>query len=272
MTKYLLMYCWGPMQSWGGIAVGKMRPTDAVPTKSALVGLLSASLGIKRSKSTDGVIQALGNGLEIAVRIDSRGVKGADYHTAQVPQLQRGYRARTRYDELITSKKWGQESSTILSTREYLQDAAFLIALRGRRQEGVAVQIAERGELFNEDGSVSVDTVEKALSTPRFHLSLGRKSCAVGIPILPIVTEAPSFVDAMNQYPMEKLRTFLDVSGKIKTPIVPSIGETRQIVWEGDDLRLQPSKEIVRRDSIVSRARWQFDERRENFGSVLIES
>ena len=50
MNAYLVFRLYGPLASWGMPAVGGDRPTAAQPTRSALLGLLAAGLGIKRDK------------------------------------------------------------------------------------------------------------------------------------------------------------------------------------------------------------------------------
>ena len=44
----LVFRLYGPMASWGEIAVGENRHTANYPSKSALLGLLGAALGIER--------------------------------------------------------------------------------------------------------------------------------------------------------------------------------------------------------------------------------
>ena len=48
---YLVMRLYAPLSSWGTVAVGEDRPTVNYPTRSAVLGLLGAALGIKRSES-----------------------------------------------------------------------------------------------------------------------------------------------------------------------------------------------------------------------------
>ncbi|EMO62112.1 CRISPR-associated protein Cas5 [Leptospira borgpetersenii serovar Pomona str. 200901868] len=57
MKDYLVFRLYGPLVSWGNIAVGEYRPSDSFPTKSAIIGLISASFGFDRSE--DGKISEL---------------------------------------------------------------------------------------------------------------------------------------------------------------------------------------------------------------------
>ena len=51
MKECLLFQLYGPMASWGQVAVGDQRPSDSQPTKSAVLGLISASLESRNKKS-----------------------------------------------------------------------------------------------------------------------------------------------------------------------------------------------------------------------------
>ena len=48
IRDYLVFRLYGPMCSWGDIAVGEVRPSTVHPAKSAILGLIAAALGIKR--------------------------------------------------------------------------------------------------------------------------------------------------------------------------------------------------------------------------------
>ena len=67
MTDYLLFRLYGAMAAWGDIAVGEQRPSTPHPSKSALLGLLAAALGIRRHE--DERHQALADGYGFAVRM-----------------------------------------------------------------------------------------------------------------------------------------------------------------------------------------------------------
>ena len=48
-TEFLVLRLYGPLAAWGDIACGEVRPTLIHPTKSAILGLLGAALGVRRS-------------------------------------------------------------------------------------------------------------------------------------------------------------------------------------------------------------------------------
>ncbi len=64
---YLLFRLYGPMASWGEIAVGETRHTASYPGKSAIIGLMAAALGIKRTESEKQ--QQMQQGYSLAVEV-----------------------------------------------------------------------------------------------------------------------------------------------------------------------------------------------------------
>ena len=50
MNDYLLFRLYGALASWGDIAVGNIRPSYGYPSKSSVIGLIAAALGVKRDK------------------------------------------------------------------------------------------------------------------------------------------------------------------------------------------------------------------------------
>ena len=98
MRRFLVFRLYGTMAAWGDIAVGEQRPSTPHPSKSAILGLLAAALGIRRHE--DDKHQSLADGYGYAVRVDAAGVLLRDYHTTQVPESTSRLRhLRTRRDE-----------------------------------------------------------------------------------------------------------------------------------------------------------------------------
>jgi len=100
--KTLTIKLTAPLQSYGDEASFDRRTTSDYPTKSAMIGMLAAALGYRR---TDGRIRGL-NRLNFAVRIDQVGRNFTDY---QIVEWQPGERRQTY--------------------RDYIQDAVFVVAL-----------------------------------------------------------------------------------------------------------------------------------------------
>ena len=106
--KYLVLKFAGPLQSWGSNSkYTSQRRTDLFPTKSGVVGLLAASLGIERS-NVDGLQKSGLLDLNIAVREDLKGKLLSDY---QIIEVDNG------------NKK--------ISNKSYIADAIYLVAVYG---------------------------------------------------------------------------------------------------------------------------------------------
>ena len=146
----LLIQLVGPMQSWGTTSRFDQRDTGKEPSKSGVIGLLAAAMGIDRENWVD--LEPLTR-LVMGVRHDRPGVPKRDYQTAGC--------AKT--DKII--KADGKPSDDgIVSRRDYLADAAFLVGLAGA------------------DRSV-MERAYAALRDPVWPLALGRKSYVPSEPI-----------------------------------------------------------------------------------------
>ncbi|MEV4752993.1 type I-E CRISPR-associated protein Cas5/CasD [Streptosporangium sp. NPDC049248] len=133
-----------PMQSWGIRSHGITRDTMAEPTKSGVVGLVAAALGIDRNN--DAALAELAR-LRLAIRVDREGTMERDYHTTQnVPTTH------------------GTGHRTVVSERYYLADALFLAVLEG-------------------DGPL-LSRVAAAVKQPHWRLSFGRKAYVPARPLL----------------------------------------------------------------------------------------
>lgn len=106
----LLLRLVAPMQAWGTRSRFDDRDTEAEPSRSGVLGLCAAALGIDRAEPVNHLAR-----LGFGVRVDREGVAGSDYHTAQL----RPGEPRTRTD---------------VTRRAYLADAAFWAGLEGDRE------------------------------------------------------------------------------------------------------------------------------------------
>lgn len=111
--KTILLKLAGPLQSWGTTSLFEVRSTDRYPSKSALIGILGASLGY--SRGDERLIRL--NQLDYAVRIDQPGELLNDYHIA------RKYKPNASLDQAY------------VTNRHYLQDAVFTVALGSDDEE-----------------------------------------------------------------------------------------------------------------------------------------
>lgn len=76
----LLLRLAAPLQSWGMDSKFETRKTNREPTKSGVVGLLAAALGIGREEP-EKLIPL--NQLRFGVRVDQEGDFLVDYHVAR---------------------------------------------------------------------------------------------------------------------------------------------------------------------------------------------
>lgn len=174
MKSYLILRLAGPMQAWGQPTFEGTRPTARFPTRSGLLGLLGACLGIKRDDRS--ALQTLSDSVRFAVRCDQSSVDGRailvsglrDYHT--VMDAREDYRGLKSHE-------------TIQTWREYLCDAVFT----------VAVWESERATLRLRD-------LQTAVRKPRFTPFLGRKCCPLAHPLFVDLCEAPGPQQALANY------------------------------------------------------------------------
>lgn len=242
MNAYLLFHLYGPMAAWGDTAVGEFRPSHEHPTRSAVLGLIAAALGIRRHEEDR--LQALERSCRVAVRLDAPGEVLRDYHTTQVPPEQRKVQHYTRRDELHASKL-----HTILSQRDYRTDAAATIALSAK-----------------DDPPIPLQQIADALCRPKLPVYLGRKSCPMALPLNPRLIDTNDLEEAFKAYPTVT-EALLNLTG---SPARDGSGlptaETIRFYWEeGEpDPGLNSQMIYPRRDQLRNRKRWQFDTRNEH--------
>ena len=182
MARHLVFTLYGPLQAWGTVAVGEIRPCAGHPTRSGVLGLLAAALGIRRGE--DDRLRALSDAYGVAVRVDDPGDRFTDYHTIQTPQEKRKRIFRSRRDELGGMLGPHEKPNTILSRRDYLTDARFTVCLRAR----------------GDDAQPPLEELREALESPRLTPYLGRKSCPPGLPFMPRIIEADDALAALDAY------------------------------------------------------------------------
>ncbi len=140
----------GPMQAWGSHeSKFVIRRTKDAPTKFGVIGMLCAAKGLSRQKAQEGWLEKLSK-LEMGVRIDRPGIRWWDWHTVGAGMK-------------MATADGGQKDGPMLTRREYLCDASFLVAIRG-----------------DED---LIATLSSALENPVWALFLGRKNCPMSRPV-----------------------------------------------------------------------------------------
>lgn len=156
-TRALVLRLAGPMQSWGITSEFNRRATGDRPSKSGIVGLLAAAQGRQRGADLSDLI-CLGMG----VRVDQPGQVLRDFHTASMPDGSPLPSATVTAKGL--QKRTSPAKSTYVTTRDYLTDAVFVVAVTGEEQ--------------------LVGALAEAVARPRYPLSLGRRSCPPAQPLI----------------------------------------------------------------------------------------
>ena len=105
----LLLRLAAPLQSWGADSKFETRKTNREPTKSGVIGLLAAALGLRRDDTQ--ALEELAK-LKFGVRVEREGRLLVDFHTA------------------ITAK-----GTSYITYRHYLQDAVFLAGFESEDEE-----------------------------------------------------------------------------------------------------------------------------------------
>jgi CRISPR system Cascade subunit CasD len=139
----LLIRLSGPLQSWGESARFNLRPTQQTPTKSGVLGLVCAAMGIPRGDTE--MLARLSEELKFGVRIDRPGQLLIDFHTVSN----------------VVNAEGKIPQNTTPTDRYYLAGAVFLAGLEGNDR-------------------TFLERIHQALLKPRWLLSLGRKSCMPG--------------------------------------------------------------------------------------------
>ncbi len=135
----------GPIQAWGGPCIGDNRPTLPFPTRSGVLGLVAACMGVLRSDNDR--LLSIAEGTSVHVRVDAPGTPLVDDQTIQ------------------DNPNASTTRQTIQSKRTYLCDASFAAVV----VPGLHVSVAE---------------IAQALRFPVFAPFLGRRTCVPSTPLL----------------------------------------------------------------------------------------
>lgn len=151
--NYIWIRLASPLQSWGGDAVSfEIRPTNHIPTFSAILGFLGSCLGISYRKELE-KIKKIRDGIKIDIYPVSYGTQIEDFQGAGGGII----KGKNPYHDREIPRKGSLQESKIYR-KEYLQDAKFDVVLR-----------------IEDD--LLAEAISKALQAPKWIPYLGRKSC-----------------------------------------------------------------------------------------------
>ncbi len=167
----LLLRLEGSMQSWGTTSRFDQRDTGKEPSKSGIIGLIAAAMGIDRNEWDR--LEPITK-LRFGVRHDRPGVLRRDYQTAGCAE-----------PFTIIKANGDLSKDGVISQRYYLADAAFLVGLEG-------------------DDENLLNVIQKAIKNPKWVLALGRKSY---LPAEPVYLkdgfkENETIEEAFSSYPL----------------------------------------------------------------------
>jgi len=156
----------GPMQSWGFASRFTRRTTALHPTKSGVVGLLAAALGINKYGADEAAQVAKLSALTCTTvtlpkqcgRHELPMLRLSDYHTTGG-----GYDKGTDWMKKPRAAS-GATLETVLSDRHYLLDARFGVLLEGEANW--------------------LEEIASKLKNPTWGVWLGRKCCIPASPLL----------------------------------------------------------------------------------------
>ena len=143
----------GPLQAWGTPGAAEVRRTHNMPQKRAVLGLIRAAKGMAREETW----------LELET---------LSFQVLVLKRPRRMWDFGTMANAISADGKFEHKQGT--QQREYLADAAFLVALEG--------------------ASTLIREIQSALENPVFLLGLGRRDCVPSHPILWGVSDLPSVV------------------------------------------------------------------------------
>ncbi len=177
----LLLHLEGPMQSWGYRSRFDYRDTALEPTRSGVIGLICAAMGIARGEDISRF-----DPIRMGVLVLVQGRPERDYHTAL---------------NVVTAD--GSTTGTVLSYRDYLSDASFVVALE-----------ADDLQLLTE--------IAAGLRRPVWPLCLGRRSFPLARPPLD-AQESPQ--------PGTRESRLAAIPGGVRMVLESEDGEAIQVDW-----------------------------------------
>jgi CRISPR system Cascade subunit CasD len=179
VAKFLILRLDGPMQAWGTHTFEDYRPANLYPTRSGLLGLIGACLGIERGDRE--TLNRLADSVQLNVRVDSAALRpeaGAELEAQSPPKA--AIKIADFHTVLNPRKVPGStRKGPVVSNREYLYDAVFTVAV-GQRA----------------NATIGLDRISDALQRPRYTPVLGRRSCPLARPLLDLASP----VEAENAF------------------------------------------------------------------------
>lgn len=231
MADWLVIALRAPMASFAFEPGNSTRKTHDMPTRSTLIGLAAAAMGIRRDNAAGQ--GNLASALVTASCLLQQGRVVRDFHTFQ--SLHQGAKgARTRGHIFTRANK--DHIFTTITRREYWADGVWQAAYRLR------------------DGAsgLTLEALKQAFQRPGFFLSLGRRSCALSLPLYPDIVPAADVAEAFaaRRDSIDRIKGLKPLHYSLEDP--------------GDAPSPEAATRHLLRDDPVDRSiRWTFGERTE---------
>ena len=220
--KFLMFTLASPLICFGETARWDHRGTEDMPTKSAVIGLLGCCLGLPRG---DAGLCRLDEKLHMAAWREQSGPLLTDFQTVQSPT------------GAILNAMRKPRGSTIITPKQYLQDAVFHVLLYGD------------DDLLTE--------CEAAMRRPKWVVSLGRRGCPPSVPIVPHVFEAATVREALEKHAVPSPDREGKPPRKAQDPMRCEVEYV-----EGMDIRDYPGAyRTVRHDAVIRADENQYGDR-----------
>lgn len=237
---HLLFDLYGPLAAFGDVALGSERSVQPLPTRSGVLGLIAAALGVDRGDAAG--LSRLYEALGVAC-CGIAGQRMVDFHTWQKKAPSARYLKAnggppiTRKAALEMPGKLGSN----ISHRHYRMDQMATVCV-WRRPDAP-------------EAAPALAEIAAALDAPHFTPYLGRRACPLALPMRPTVVSHTHPVDALSEREAPSLIRHLP--GARGPWIVEWEGAPESgALWSG-----QPVSQEIRRDHPGSRKSWQFMER-----------
>jgi CRISPR system Cascade subunit CasD len=164
----LILHLQGPMMSFADTGFGQLREAGPFPSRSSVLGIIAAALGIPRGGSD---LLRLHAGLRVHVATVRAGTLGIDYHTVKPSEY-------AEPDELF-QRRTPPDVNAVQTYRGYHQDAHFVALV-----EGSDVGLVEE--------------CRSALLDPVYVPFLGRRSCPPSTPLRAEATGDGNLVEVLR--------------------------------------------------------------------------
>lgn len=194
-TAALAIYLDAPLQSWGVSSRFQRRGTELHPSKSGVLGLVAAAMGIDKHAPDEAerlapLAACAFSVFPVAIHEQCQPVlRMEDYHTVGGGYDRDDPVARLR----IARKASGGPSTTVVTRRFYLEQARFACVLEG-----------------------TADTLRQAataLENPVWGVWFGRKCCLPAAPLLPTLAAT---ADESLRLLLEKVRGRVAGEGRVQ--------------------------------------------------------